>query len=288
MFVTGGSGFTGRRVVARALATGHEVIALARSDQAAGTLRGLGAHIAFGDLGDPGSLPDVFAAARADCLVNIASMGFGHAPGIVAAAEAAGPGRAVFISTTAVTTRLPAASRQIRLAAEDAVTASSLTWTILRPTMIYGQPGDRNISRLLSLLRRAPAVLVPGGGHRLQQPVHVDDLAAAIVAAAEHPAAAGRIFDIAGPEPITFRRSLLEAAEAVGRRPWLVPVPLAPCVLGLRLYERAVSRPRLRAEQLERLAEDKAFDIAAARTHLGFDPRPFRVGVRQEARLLWP
>ncbi|MCW2506105.1 MAG: NAD-dependent epimerase/dehydratase [Actinomycetia bacterium] len=288
LFVTGGSGFTGRRVVAHALAAGHDVVALARSDAAAGVLRDLGARIAAGDLDDAGSLPGVFAAAHADCLLNVASMGFGHGPAVVSAAEQAGIRRGVFVSTTAVTTRLPAASRRVRLAAEDAITTSGLTWTILRPTMIYGQPGDRNISRLLALLRRAPAVPVPGGGHRLQQPVHVDDLAAAIVAAAEQPTAAGRIFDIAGPEPISFRRSLREAGDAVGRRPWLVPVPLGPCVLGLRLYERAASRPRLRAEQLERLAEDKSFDIGAARAHLGFDPRPFRVGVREEARLLWP
>ena len=86
MFVTGGSGFTGRRVVARALAAGHDVTALARSDTAAQTLRDLGARVAPGDLDDAGSLPALFAAVSADCLLNVASMGFGHAPAIVAAA----------------------------------------------------------------------------------------------------------------------------------------------------------------------------------------------------------
>jgi uncharacterized protein YbjT (DUF2867 family) len=288
ILLIGGSGFTGRRVTRRALAAGHQVAALARSETAAQLLADLGAEPVPGDLDQPGELPAVFRAAAADCLLYVASMGFGHVPACVAAAEAAGVRRAVFVSTTAVTTRLPAASKRVRLAAEAAVRASSLQWTILRPTMIYGAPGDRNIARLLGALRRLPVVPVPGGGHRLQQPVHVEDLAAAIVAAADRPVAVGRTYDLAGPEALSFRRSLLESAAALGRRPRLLPVPLGACVAGARLYQRMSARPRITAEQLQRLAEDKAFDVGPARTDLQFDPRPFRVGVREEVRLLWP
>ena len=109
-------------------------------------------------------LGGVFAAARCDALVNLASLGFGHAPGIMAAARTAGFSHAVFISTTAVTTRLPARTKQIRLDAERLIRESGMKWTILRPTMIYGAPGDRNLSRLLTLLHRVPLLPVPGGG----------------------------------------------------------------------------------------------------------------------------
>jgi nucleoside-diphosphate-sugar epimerase len=142
--------------------------------------------------------------------------------------------------------------------------------------------------RLLAALRRVPVVPVPGGGHRLQQPVHVDDLAEAILAAGRCPTAIGHTYDLAGPAPITFRRLLREAADALGRRVRLVPVPLGACVAGLRLHEKLSAAPRLKAEQLRRLAEDKAFDITAARADLGFTPRPFATGIREEARLLWP
>lgn len=110
----------------------------------------------------PGSLDEAFAVG-ADCLVNIASLDFGHAESIVAAAEEAGLARDVFVSTTAVTTRLPASSKVVRLAAEETVRSSELRWTILRPTMIDELPGDRNLSRLLRLLRRTPIVPLPGG-----------------------------------------------------------------------------------------------------------------------------
>jgi uncharacterized protein YbjT (DUF2867 family) len=293
LLVTGGSGFLGGFVLAEAARRGHDCVALARSPGAAQRVAARGAIPVDGDLDDAAALDQAFAAARCDALVNLASLGFGHAPSIVAAAAGAGLGRAVFVSTTAVTTGLPARSKAVRLAAEATVRASGLAWTILRPTMIYGAPGDRNMSRLLALLATAgrafppggpPLLLpVPGGGGRLQQPVHVADVAAALLTAVERPGAAGSCYDIAGPEPVTFAELLRTSAAAVGCRVRLLPVPLAPVVGLTRCYERLSSRPKIRAEQWQRLAEDKAFPIDAARRDLEFAPRPLTEGIRQEA-----
>jgi hypothetical protein len=63
-----------------------------------------------------------------------------------------------------------------------------------------------------------------------------------------------------------------------------ISVPLRPVIAAARIIER--SGRGLRAEQFERLAEDKAFDITAARRDLGFDPRPFAEGITAEAELL--
>ena len=286
LLVTGGSGFLGRYVLDEAARRGHQCVALARSDAAARIVTGHGAEPAHGDLGQPAGLGEVFAAARCDALVNLASLGFGHALVIMAAARAAGFGRGVFISTTAVTTRLPACTKQIRLDAEQLIRESGMKWTILRPAMIYGAPGDRNLSRLLTLLHRVPLVPVPGGGRHLQQPVHVVDLARAVLAAAERPAAAGITYDVAGPAPLTFTELLQMSARAVGSRARFVPVPLAPAVAAARCYERLGRHPRIRAEQLQRLAEDKAFAIDDAARDLGYAPRSFADGVLAEARAL--
>lgn len=284
--MTGGSGFTGRHVIPLLVEGGHDVVATARSDRASERVAELGATPVGADLDDTASVDTAFASAKADVLVNIASLGFGHAPAIVAAAEDAGIERAVFVSTTAVFTTLSAASKATRTAAEATISSSALRWTIVRPTMIYGAPGDRNMERLLRVLRRSPVVPLPGGGARLQQPVHVGDLAEAIVTAAVTNAAVGKEYDVAGPQPLTFRQVVQQAAEAAGRSPLLVPVPLRPLIAALRGYERVVSRPRLKAEQLERLAEDKAFDITAARRDLRYDPRSFAAGIAEEAALV--
>jgi nucleoside-diphosphate-sugar epimerase len=297
LLVTGGSGFLGRYVLAEAARRGHTCVALARSPGAAVTVAARGATPLPGDLDDgAAALAGRFARAECDALVNLASLGFGHAPSIVAAAAGAGLDRAVFVSTTAVATTLSARSKAVRLAAEEEIRASGLSWTILRPTMIYGAAGDRNLSRLLVLLARLQRgpwprssplpVPVPGGGRQLQQPVHVADLAGAVLTAVERPAAAGRRYDVAGPEPLTFADVLREAAAAVGGRARLLPLPLAPVIALTRGYERLSPRPRIRVEQWQRLTEDKAFPIEAAARDLDYAPRPFAEGIRAEAAAL--
>src|ERR1700722_13957235 len=191
LLATGGSGFLGGYVLAEAARRGHSCIALARSPEAARTVDARGATPLPGDLDNGAALAAIFARAGCDALVNLASLGFGHAPGVVRAAERSGLDRAVFVSTTAVTTTLPASSKTVRLAAEDEIRTSVLGWTILRPTMIYGAAGDKNLSRVLGALARlgrVPVPLmvpVPGGGRQLQQPVHVADLAGAGLGALE-------------------------------------------------------------------------------------------------------
>ncbi len=286
LLVTGGSGFLGGYVLREAARRGHEVVALSRTPAAAQVVAGYGAEPITGDLDDGALLAGPFSAAESDCLVNLASLGFGHAPAIVAGARAAGIGRAVFVSTTAVTTTLPVRSKATRLDAEQQIQDSGLKWTILRPTMIYGAPGDRNLSRLLAFLSRAPVLPVPGGGQSLQQPVHVADVADAVLNAAERPAAAGMHYDVAGPEPLTFADLLRISARAVGSQTRFLPVPLAPVVAALRCYELLGASPRIRAEQVQRLAEDKAFAIDGAARDLDYAPRPFAEGILKEARTL--
>jgi len=286
LLVVGGSGFLGGYVLRAAALGGHQAVALARSPAAARRVAACGARPLPGDLDDARRLDEAFAAARCEALVCLASLGFGHGPAIVAAAEEAGLRRAVFVSTTAVTTTLHPPTRQIRLAAEQQIRGCGLDWTILRPTMIYGDAGDRNLSRLLLRLSRAAVLPVPAAGGCLHQPVHVADVAGAVLAALQRPAATGARYDVAGPEPLPFAELLGTCARAVGSRTRFIPVPLAPLVPLARGYELMSRRPRIRAEQLRRLAEDKAFAIDDAVRDLGYAPRPFADGIGDEARLL--
>ncbi|TCJ38752.1 FkbM family methyltransferase [Parafrankia sp. BMG5.11] len=287
LLVTGGSGFLGRRFVARALAEGHQVTGLARTSRAGNTIAGMGALVIRGDLDAPATVASAFLASGCRALVTMSSLGSGHARTIVDAARQSGIERAVFVSTTGVFTTLDPPTKQIRIAAEDTIRTSGLDWTIIRPTMIYGGPDDRNMCRLLALLRRTPVLPVPGGGCHLHQPVHVDDLADLLLRAVGSDAALGRAFDVAGPEPLPFREIVREAASALGRHVTCIPLPTAPAVTLTAVCERLTSHPWLKAEQITRLTEDKAFPIEDARQSLGYAPRSFADGIAAETALLW-
>lgn len=285
-FVTGGSGFLGGFVIPLLVERGYEVNALARSDAASAKVAALDATPVRGDLNHAASLTSSFEATAPGVLINLASLGFGHAPTIVHAAESAGLRRAVFVSTTAIFTRLDAPSKDARVAAEQVIQQSTLQWTIIRPTMIYGTPDDRNMWRLLQKLRRLPMMPMPGGGRHLQQPIHVADLADVIVAAVAPEVAVGKAYDVAGPEALSFRQIVAAAGQAIGRSPRALPIPAKPIVRVLRAVERTGRSLPVKAEQIERLVEDKSFDIAEAVADLGFAPRSFAEGIRAEARML--
>lgn len=226
----------------------------------------------YGDLADAARLP----LDGITTLVYCASMGFGHVPPLLAQLHDSQVRRAVFISTTAIFTSLPSRSKVARLEAERAVEASGLEWTMLRPTMIYGTSRDRNISRLLRFLKRSPIFPICGNG--LWQPIHVEDLAAAVVAALDSPASICQTYNLAGAAPLRFDDLVRTAASAVGRHVLLLNVPLTLGILAARLT-RIVS-----PEQLRRLAEDKAFDSTPAVRDFNFRSRSFEDGVRDEAR----
>jgi uncharacterized protein YbjT (DUF2867 family) len=269
ILLVGATGFLGTYVAARLAERAPALLARPASDR---SVLPEGLEVRLGDLAAPLPLDGI------STLVYCASMGFGHVPPLVAQLEARGVKRVVFVSTTAIFTSLPSASRSVRLDAEAAVEQSSLDWTLLRPTMIYGSARDRNISRLLRFLKRWP--VFPVCGNALWQPIYVEDLADAVVAALDSTQTLHRTYNLAGAVPLSFGELVRTAAAAVGRRVGLVPVPITAAVLAARVT-RIVS-----PEQVRRLAEDKAFDFTPAARDFGFAPRAFDAGVRLEARAL--
>jgi uncharacterized protein YbjT (DUF2867 family) len=223
IFVTGATGFTGSRVVPLLLKSGYAVRCLYRASSDRSSLAGLNVEWALGDVSDSQSLST--AMQGTDALVNVASLGFGHADSIVSAAKRAGIQRAVFISTTAIFTQLNAGSKKVRVAAELAIETSGLKYTILRPTMIYGSPRDRNMWRLIRFMRVSPIVPIFGDGKYLQQPIYVDDVAQALVSCLSNDNALGKSYNIAGKQALTYNAVIDTIAKKMNKRVWKIHVP---------------------------------------------------------------
>jgi len=282
VFVTGATGFTGSRVVPLLLNKGYEVRCLYRASSDRSQLSSSAVEWAQGDLSDTASLSASMQGT--DALVNIASLGFGHADSIINAAKSAGIKRAIFISTTAIFTELNARSRAVRLAAERAIETSGLDYTILRPTMIYGSPRDRNMWRLIKFMRISPIVPVFGDGKSLQQPIYVDDVAAAILGCLKADATLGRSYNIAGGHPLTYNGVIDTIARRMNKRAWKFHVPSKPVVSLLRFFERLRIPFPIKAEQVLRLNENKDFSYADAQRDFGFSPLAFDEGINLELK----
>ncbi len=282
ILVTGATGFTGERVLPMLMGEG-EIRCFVRPSSNIQKIKDFGYELYYGDLIDLESLKT--AMAGCDALINIASLGFGRGPGIVKTAEEAGIRRAVFISTTALFTQLHAKSKSIRREAEDCIKASKLDWTILRPTMIYGAPGDRNIIRLIRFIDRWPLIPVVGSGNYLQQPVYVEDVAESIVSALLSEKTAKREFNISGKYAHTFIEIIDLIAQALGKRIKKVHIPSKISLYAITLFETFSKKPWIKSEQIMRLNEHKNFDYSSAREAFGYDPISFKEGITKEVAL---
>lgn len=280
VFVTGGTGFSGSRLVPLLLKNGYQVRCLHRPTSDRSLLPQPEIEWAPGDISDTEALSA--AMQGTDVLVNIASLGFGHADSIISAAKKAGIQRAIFMSTTAIFTQLNAKSRTVRVAAELAIETSGLRYTILRPTMIYGNNRDRNMCRLIRFMHYSPIVPIFGDGKSLQQPIYVDDVAQAILSCLRSDTTTCKSYNIAGKHPLTYNEVIDTIARQMNKRVGKLHIPSKPVVSLLSLLERRHIPFPIKAEQVLRLNENKDFSYAEAERDFGFSPLAFEEGIGME------
>ncbi len=271
-------GATGRSgaALARALAAaGIAFIPVARSAPKWAAL-GLAGEARLADLRDPDALKR--ALAGADRVVSTVHARW--APALIAAAE---PGASfVLMGSTRRFSQWPDAHGDGVRAGEAAFLASGRSGVMLHPTMIYGAQGEDNVRRLAALVARLPFAPLPGGGRTLVQPIHQGDVTRCLMAALSRDWDGAQTLVIAGPRPLPYRDFLRAVSAAAGlRKPLIVPIPALPLRL-LAPLSRVIPRmPRIGADEIRRLTEDKAFDIGPMRSILGVDPVPLDEGLAQ-------
>lgn len=274
ILVTGATGYTGRFLLPRLAAWGQPLRCLVRPTSDRRILDSLPVEICTGDLEDPSSLTPALAGVR--LVFHLAHIRY--TAGLLARVPA-DVERLVLVSSQRRFSKVPSPSVAEVVAGEESALNSALPWTLLRPSMIYGPGEDRNLSRLAAYLRRRRWIPVCGTGRALQQPLHVEDLVEALLAAARCPAALHRCYDLAGPEALSYNALIDQVAAALGLKARKVHLPLSLVLAGLWVARKTGLSPGLEAEQFRRLQEDKDGAIDAARTDLGFAPRPLAVGL---------
>lgn len=266
-------GATGRTGAALARALGEPFIAVAR-DAAKWRALNLPGDFRPADLRDTAALTRALAGATR----IVSTVHARWTPALLAAAE---PGASfVLMGSTRRFSQWPDAHGDGVRSGEAALLASGRPGVMLHPTMIYGAQGEDNVRRLAALVARLPFAPLPGGGRALVQPIHQGDVTRCLLAAiGRHwPDATTRI--IAGPTPLPYRDFIRAVAAAAGlRTPPILPIPALPLRLLAPITRIIPGLPRIGADEIRRLTEDKAFDITPMRRDLGVDPIPLDEGL---------
>jgi len=290
VLVCGATGCIGHAVVHALRARNHPVVEAARAlPEGARTL-----PVDFMQPQEPRDWARLLAARRIDAVVNCVgilmqgpSQSFErvHARGpseLFKGAALAGVHRVVQVSALGV--RDEASAHGVpyllsKLQADDTLAALPMESAIVRPSLVYG-PGSASAA-LFATLASLPLIATPGRDLQQVQPIHVYEVAEAVVQLLERsePLAPGEIFELGGPQPVTCRQMLASYRHAMGLGPalWL-PVPLALMRLGAAcaewLPQKVFSRDTLRL--LERGNTPAA---NAAPRLLGRAPTPLQEGL---------
>jgi uncharacterized protein YbjT (DUF2867 family) len=271
--VIGASGRSGVALCRSLLADGIAVVPVVRNP-AKWQASGLAGSVRQADLRAPDALRRALeGATRVVCCAHAR-----HAPAIIAAAPASAV--LVLLGSTRKFTRWPDTHGNGVLAGEAALLGSGRSGVMLHPTMIYGAQGEDNVRRLARLLRRLPVLPLPGGGRFMVQPIHQADVTRCIRAALAHRWEGPNTLVIAGPAPVRYSDFVRAVAAAAGlRRPFILPFPAAPLILAARLTKHVTALPAVQPEEIRRLLEDKAFDIAPMRDLLRIEPTSLAEGL---------
>lgn len=270
VLVTGGSSPLGDIVLPELVRVFGSVAATSRSPKAMMRIASAGAIPIECDLRDIKPLD-----LDADVVVHLAGINFGAAA--AALVRMTGATRLVAISSASATATWHPRRDEV-LAAEAKFQQIDAVTSIIRPTMIYGSPRERNVSRIVTLCQRSPAVPLISGGGRLM-PVFADDVASAIVelAQADSPLP---LAPLSGPTPLALGQMVDAVCIATNTRRLRITAPLsAPIAIA-----KAIHDPRSKLIHAVQMLEVDRIVETPSEAGFRFASTDFESGVRTAIR----
>jgi uncharacterized protein YbjT (DUF2867 family) len=278
ILVTGGSGFVGGHVVHELRGRELPVRCLVRSPRKAAKLAGWGCELVEGDMTDPAGLRR--AVDGADAVVHLVAIRQGRQEqfrrimvegtrDLLNAAKDAGVGRFVHMSALGTTeqTKDLVPYYGAKWETEELVRASGLPYVIFRPSFVFGPDGGI-LPTFAKLARLTPVTPIIGSGRQRIQPIWAHDLAAYFAESVRRDDVTGRVFELGGPEAVTWNEFWERLKRVRGLRRPSVHVPVGLMRLNALLTERLPGNIPLTRDLLKmlELGDNVVSNNDAART----------------------
>lgn len=271
--VIGAAGIVGGYIVEQLVLCGEKPYALSRSHRSSA-----GVNWLQGDL----TVPEALSPTGAEiiyCTVEIGLLA-DALPHLISPSLK----RVVAFSSTSVITKIqseiPEERALLSRMAEgerrlmETCAGLGIGWTILRPTIIYAEGRDGNLSRLAALIRKFGFLPLLGRGEGLRQPVHAQDLAIGAVTAAARAATINKTYILPGGEIVTYREMVGRLFDALEKPRRIISLPGFVWKTAFK-----IASPLLRnanAAMGTRMSKDMVFDSSEAIADLDWAPRRFR------------
>ncbi|MBN2035682.1 MAG: NAD-dependent epimerase/dehydratase family protein [Chitinispirillaceae bacterium] len=201
------------------------------------------------------------------------SVNAGGTRNMVRAAEAAGVSHFIHVSSASVVYPKPTPYSISKRVAEKYVTESRLSWTIVRPTLVYGKRGGQEFDMFLRYLNRFPVVPFIGDGTSLKRPVYVDDVVDGMLKLAIMPEGRRTVYNFSGGSVISmmdFARLCLSLSGKEYRT--IVRIPVWLCRTIAFVLRRIMHDPPLKWSVIAGITQDANLDPQQAIRELGYSP----------------
>ena len=283
VLVAGASGFVGRRLCPALVAAGHDVVAMTRNP-----VRYIGAGTpVLGDVQDGASLAVAMSGCEAACYLvhSLGSADFerrdGHGAAVFAmSARAAGLARIVYLGGLGRDEDELSAHLRSRRDVERQLGSTGVPVTVVRAGIIVGHGGmSWEITR--QLVEHLRVMVTPKWVATRTQPIALDDVVRYLANLLILAEAAGRVFDVGGPEILQYRTLLERVAAIEGRRLRIVPVPFLSPRLSSMWLKLVTDVDTTTARALvDSMTNEVVVRDPSIRTLVPFQPMSFNAAVR--------
>ena len=281
ILVLGGTGFVGQALCARLSSLGVAVTVPSRQPQRARELSLLpNVRLVRAQISDPVQLSALLAGH--DAVINLVAILHGSAAQftevhehavrrLANACATAGVRRVVHVSALGVGPQAPSQYLRSKAAGEAVWQASSAEWTMLRPSVIFGQ-GDRFLNLFASALALAPVFPLAGADARFQ-PVWLGDVVEAIVRCLQDASSVHRIYECAGPTVYTLRELVHASGVWSGNPRPIFALPPALAQIQAWFLEHLPGEPLMSRDNLDSMrAPNVASGTLPSLSDLGIVP----------------
>jgi uncharacterized protein YbjT (DUF2867 family) len=263
ILVTGGTGFVGGHVVKALRDRDQPVRCLVRNPRKAGQLTSWGCELVEGDVTDPASLRR--AVDGADVVVHLVAIRqgkpeqfqrimVGGTRDLLRLAKEAGAKRFVHISALGASeeTKDLVPYYGAKWQTELDVQASGLPYVIFRPSFIFGRDGGI-LPTFKKLAKLTPVTPIIGSGEQRIQPIWADDVGAYFAKAIDHAPATNRLFEVGGPDIVSWNEFWVRLKKALRIRRRSVHVPVGLMKVNALVTERLPGNIPLTRDLLKQL-----------------------------------
>jgi nucleoside-diphosphate-sugar epimerase len=213
------------------------------------------------------------------CLIDLKNIEF--ISNVLTAISRSPVKRVIFIGSTTVLVPFESEVKKAKLASEDMIKNSRLDYTILRPSMIFGTPEDRNFSKMIAFIKKRGFFIVFGNGNNLIQPVYVNDVANAVASCLENPATFGKTYEISGKAPLKYKDMIQIVKTKLGRQFKVYYLPVGLSRFAVKLFGKLSPSSSLKPDMIDRSQIDKAYSYESAAADFGYKPMPFEKGIEK-------